>query len=91
MNKNKETAELSTKSGKTDESADKHGNDGLAAIESLLPTGSWQRATVGVAAAAGGGLLAAALVGVGPAALAGAAGYVAYRELHGHRKGTPMP
>jgi len=40
----------------------------------------------GVAAAAGGGLLAAAAVGVGPAALAGAAGYLAYRGLHEAKK-----
>lgn len=56
-----------------------------AAVESLLPKGSWQRVTVGVAAAAGGGLIAAAMVGVGPAALAGAAGYLAYRQLNGNK------
>lgn len=57
-----------------------------AAVESMLPKGSWQRVTVGVVAAAGGGLLAAAMVGVGPAALAGAAGYLAYRGLSGKKK-----
>ena len=43
----------------------------------------WPRVTLsaGVVAAAGGGLLAAALLGVGPAALAGAAGYLAYRAM----------
>jgi len=50
-------------------------------VESALPTGSWQRVAVGVAAAAGGGLLAATVIGVGPAALAGAAGYLAYRGM----------
>jgi len=43
--------------------------------------------TVGatVVAAAGGGLLAAALLGVGPAAIAGAAGFLAYRTMtHRH-------
>lgn len=37
--------------------------------------------TLGVAAAAGTGLLAASLIGVGPAAIAGAAGYLAYRGM----------
>jgi hypothetical protein len=43
----------------------------------------WPKVTIsaGVAAAAGGGLIAAALLGVGPAALAGAAGYLAYRAM----------
>jgi hypothetical protein len=43
----------------------------------------WPKVTMsaGVVAAAGGGLLAAALLGVGPAALAGAAGYLAYRAM----------
>ena len=43
----------------------------------------WPKVTLsaGVLAAAGGGLLAAAVLGVGPAALAGAAGYLAYRAL----------
>jgi len=51
-----------------------------ARVESLLPAGSPQRAAVGVAAAAGGALLAAAAFGVGPVALAGAVGYLVYRE-----------
>ncbi len=42
---------------------------------------SWERVAIGAAAAAGGGLLAATWIGVGPAALAGAAGYLAYRAL----------
>ena len=53
-----------------------------AKVEDIFPVGSWQRMTAGVAAAAGGGLLAAAVVGVGPAALAGAAGYLAYRAMN---------
>jgi hypothetical protein len=53
-----------------------------ARVESLLPSGSPQRAAAGIAAAAGGALLAAAILGVGPAALAGAAGYLVYRETH---------
>ena len=58
-------------------------------VESLLPVGSWQRVAAGVAAAAGGGLLAVAAVGVGPAAIAGAAGYLAYRGLNGSGKSDP--
>jgi len=45
-----------------------------------LPAGSRERAAAGIAAAAGGALLAAVVLGVGPAALAGAAGYLVYRE-----------
>jgi hypothetical protein len=60
--------------------------DGYAAVESYLPTGSQQRAAGGIAAAVGGALLAAAAFGVGPAALAGAAGYLAYRETCGSKK-----
>jgi hypothetical protein len=68
------------KSGTTHKAASKSGTDISARVESLLPTGSPQRAAVGVAAAAGGALLAAAALGVGPAALAGAVGYLVYRE-----------
>jgi len=53
--------------------------EGLATVESLLPSGSPQRAAAGIAAAAGGALVLAAMFGVGPTALAGAAGYLAYR------------
>jgi len=56
-------------------------SSGFATIEYFLPTGSPQRTVVGVAAAAGGALIAAAMFGFGPAALAGAAGYLAYREI----------
>lgn len=75
----KETAMKSEKSAKIHRAAPKD------ITESVLPTGSWQRVTVGVAAAAGSGLLAVALIGVGPAAIAGAAGYLAYRGLRGER------
>lgn len=56
-----------------------------ATVETLLPVGSWRRLAAGVAAAAGGGLFAAAWVGAGPAAIAGAAGYLAYRKLQSDR------
>ena len=58
-----------------------HGKDGFA-IGSYLPAGSPQRTTAEIVAAAGGALIVAALIGVGPAALAGAAGYLVYRETH---------
>lgn len=58
----------------------KSGKDAFATIEAYLPAGSPERTTAGVVAAAGGALLAAAVLGVGPAALAGAAGYMVYRE-----------
>ena len=67
--------EIATKSHKT------HKTNGIAKVESLVPEGSWQRTALGVAAAAGGGLIATALIGVGPVAIAGAAGYLAYREM----------
>jgi hypothetical protein len=55
-------------------------------VDDVLPPGSWERVAAGVVAAAGGGLLAAAAVGVGPAALAAAAGYLAFRGLNADRK-----
>ncbi len=45
----------------------------------------WPRLTAGVAAAAGASLVAATIIGVGPAAIAGAAGYLAYREMRAKR------
>jgi len=51
-------------------------------VESYLPAGSPQRTAAEIAAAAVGALIAAAVLGVGPAALAGTAGYVMYREAH---------
>jgi len=56
--------------------------EGFELIETYLPAGSPQRAVAGIGAAVVGALLAAAVVGVGPAALAGAAGYVVYHETH---------
>ena len=84
---NKETIGKNEKSGTIHKMS--RGKDSFAAAETLLPTGSWQRLTVGVAAAAGGGLLAAAMVGVGPAAIAGAAGYLAYRGLKQKKNNQP--
>jgi hypothetical protein len=83
---NKEAAKHTPKSTQIHKAGRKH-DDVALTVEALLPTGSWQRLAAGVAAAAGGGLLAAAVVGVGPAALAGAAGYLAYRGLNEHRNG----
>lgn len=51
-------------------------------LDAYLPEGSRQRGVAKVAAAAAGALVAAAVIGVGPAALAGAAGYLVYRETH---------
>ena len=82
---NKETAGKHEKSGNA-RKTNSQLKESFAKAESLLPSGSWQRTAVGVAAAAGGGLLAAALVGVGPAAIAGAAGYLAFRGM-GQKKG----
>jgi hypothetical protein len=79
---NKESTKHAEKSASMHKAAHKH--DAIT-VDSMLPTGSWQRTAAGVVAAAGGGLLAAAVVGVGPAALAGAAGYLAYRGLSEHR------
>jgi hypothetical protein len=76
----------SATSGHMEKTARKSGKDGSATLESLLPTGSLERTAVGIAAAAGAALLAAAALGVGPAALAGAAGYLAYRGMSGKRK-----
>jgi len=54
-------------------------HDGLA-IDSYLPEGSTERRVASVGGAAIAALLAAAIIGVGPAALAGAAGYLVYHE-----------
>lgn len=83
---NKESSVHNEKSSAFQKAARKQGKEGSTILESILTTGSWQRVTVGVAAAAGAGLLAASLVGVGPAALAGAAGYLAYRGMKGQKK-----
>jgi len=52
-----------------------------AAASAVAPEGSKPRLTAGVVGAAAGALIAAALVGVGPALFAGAAGYLAYRGM----------
>jgi len=77
----KETAgkRKSAKPDNMHKAASKNGEDRFTIVESVLPTGSPQRAAAGIAAAAGGALFAAATFGVGPAALAGAAGYLVYR------------
>ena len=76
----------SAKSGNMHKAASKNGNDAFAIVDAYVPTGSPQRAVAGIAVAAGGALLAAAMFGAGTAALAGAAGYVVYREMSGERK-----
>jgi len=77
----KETAgRKNTKPGTAHKAVNKSGKDAFATMETYLPAGSPQRTTAGIVAAAGGALLAAAVLGVGPAALAGAAGYMVYRE-----------
>jgi len=55
---------------------------GWTAIDTYLPAGSTERTAAEIAAGMGGALLAAALIGVGPTALAGATGYLVYRETH---------
>jgi hypothetical protein len=77
------TGRKSTKSGNTKKVAIRKRKEGFATVESYLPAGSPQRAVAGIAGAACGALLAAAVLGVGPAALAGAAGYVVYHETGG--------
>ena len=77
----KQSAGRSETTGNIHKMAHKHDRDEISADKSLLPPGSWRRVTVGVAAAAGGGLAAAAMLGVGPAAIAGVAGYLAYKKL----------
>lgn len=67
---------------KETQSQSREANDLRAMLESYLPAGSPKRTVAKIAAAAGGALIAAALLGVGPAALAGAAGYLIYRETH---------
>jgi hypothetical protein len=53
---------------------------GIATLGSYLPAGSTERTAAEVGVAAIGALLVAAVLGVGPAALAGTAGYLVYRE-----------
>jgi hypothetical protein len=77
---------VNEKSGNMEKAARKNIKNGTATVESLLSTGSREQVAVGIAAAAGGLLLATATLGVGPAALAGAAGYLAYRGMSGAKK-----
>ncbi len=83
MVKEKAGKRKSVRSGNMSAAASKRVvDDGLATtVESLFPTGSPQRVAAGVAVASGSALAAAALFGVGPAALAGVAGYLAYRAM----------
>ena len=76
----KTAGKKSTKSGNLHKAASIRPKHAFAAVESMLPAGSKERTAAGIAAAAGGALLAAVVLGVGPAALAGAAGYLVYRE-----------
>src|ERR1019366_10320956 len=86
MNRKTAGQSASEKSGNTGKAARKNRKAGSATVESLLPDGSRERVAFGIAAAAGGALLACATLGVGPTALAGAAGYLAYRGMSGARK-----
>lgn len=79
---NKATSNQSER-GSNINKARKQAKEGFGIADSLLQPNTWQRTTLGVAAAAGGGLLAVAMLGVGPAAIAGTAGYLAYRGLSG--------
>jgi len=76
----KTAARKSAKFGNLPKAGSKTGKDKAATVESYLPAGSRERAAAGIAVAAGGALLAAAVFGAAPAALAGAAGYLVYRE-----------
>jgi len=76
----KEAVRRKSELGRIHHPVTRHEGDGILA--SYLPPGSAQREAAGIAVAAGGALLAAAVLGVGPAALAGAAGYMVYREAH---------
>jgi hypothetical protein len=71
------------KAGKMETAIRKNMKDISAKIESMVPPGSPERIAAGVAAVAGGALIAGAALGAGPTALAGAAGYLAYKGLSG--------
>ncbi len=74
------------KTGSMHSAVSKNVKDGFATVEALLPAGSPQRAAAGIAAAAGGALFVAAKFGVRSAALAVAAGYLAYSVISGKDK-----
>ena len=80
MNKQTARKRKHAKSANARKAAHKNGANISARVDSLLPPGSPQRTAAGVAAAAGAALLAAAALGVGPVVLAGAVGYLVYRE-----------
>jgi hypothetical protein len=80
MVKKAATKRKSAKSRHMRKAPSSSGGDLSAKVDSLLPPGSPQRTAAGVAAAAGGALLAAAALGIGPTVLAGAVGYLVYRE-----------
>jgi hypothetical protein len=73
----------SAKPGNGHKAPSNNGKHASTMVESILPTGSLQRTAAGIAVAAGGALFAASTLGVGPAALAGTAGYLAYRASRG--------
>jgi hypothetical protein len=67
--------------GKIETAIRKNVKDMSTKLESMVPPGSPERVAAGVAAVTGGALIAGATLGAGPAALAGAAGYLAYKGL----------
>jgi hypothetical protein len=83
---NKKAAGQSAKPGKFKKAARKNTKSRLATLEFPLPAGSRERDAAGFAAAVGSLLLVGATLGVGPAVLAGAAGYLAYRGMRGGEK-----
>jgi hypothetical protein len=86
MNRKPADQSLSARSSEMQKAAIRMGKDGSRTVQSLFPLGSSRRVAAGIAAAAGTALFAGLTFGVGPAALAGAAGYLAYRGLSGERK-----
>ena len=64
----------------------KHEKGGIEMVETYLPPGSARRTAAEVGGAVIVALVAAAALGVGPAALAGAAGYLVYRDVHRGRR-----
>ncbi len=77
------TAQEETREEKTspEEKIAHAGREKVARAKQFWESHPGPRVALGVGAAAGGGLLAALTLGVGPAAIAGAAGYLAYRGL----------
>ena len=75
----KRTVKKRKRAGHIRETASRTVKEGIETVEDLMPPGSPQRTAASVGAAAVGALVAAAWLGVGPVALAGVAGYLAYR------------